>query len=166
MSIKVNTFKDIITQPLAPYKFLVEIPDFGDTAIVVQSTVFPSEQMRTTTLYIQGEPILYPTVPENSHLWPITVPDNESGDLFTFFENKKRRLWNQKIGALTPDLWETVKVYARTLDDKNVLAAIMHGAWIVGRQDVQLSASDPTINWQWQYAFRFNWLEDVSDLNK
>lgn len=164
MSVKVPAFRSIITQPLAVHKFLVDIPGFGENAIVVQATALPGEQLRDQILYIQGEPVYYPTTAQTSHLWPFSVPENENGDISAFFERKKSAIWNQKAGTISPPTWEAIKIYARDLQDNPVLACILHGCWIQGRQDVQLSQQDPTVNWMWQWAFRFQWIENAENL--
>lgn len=69
MSIKISTFTNVISNPMNTHNFALDIPGFEDYAITVQSTTFPSEQLRTTVLYMDGEEVRYPTIPQNSGTW-------------------------------------------------------------------------------------------------
>lgn len=160
MSVKVQTFANIITNPLNVHNFYVVIPD-ADLAEIVRSTSFPGEQLREVTLYSHGESVVYPTLPENSGTWSFSIPESDDGKVRRQFEALKSRLYNQKTGALNVDTWYDVQVMARDLNDNPVFGVILHGCWIRGRGDVSLDASNPTNNWNWDYQFRYQWREDM-----
>ena len=107
MSRKVDTFRQQIANPQNIHNFLVDIPELGAYGITIQSTSYPSEMARVTTLYIAGEPISYPTVPENSHRWPIRIPENDSGTAYSLCEGLRKKWWDQKTGAITVDTANT-----------------------------------------------------------
>lgn len=160
MSLKLNSFAQIITQPLNIHKFVVDIPGVTTAGIVVSSTSFPSEKLRYVTLHYQGEEIRYPTIPQNDHSWRFKVPESDSGEIRRQLDSLKSS-WNQKTGILLPSLWKAVTVTARDLQENLVFKVILHGAWMIGRDNVELNNSDPTRNWEWDYEMCYQWLEDV-----
>lgn len=162
MSLKVKTFTSIITNPLNIHNFVVDIPGF-DYSMLVASTVFPSEKLREVILHYQGEEIHYPTIPNNTHHWDVRLPENDDGKVRTALETIKARYYSQTAGTFTPQTWLNVPVYARDLNNNEVFHTILHGAWLQGRDDVQLDNSDPSKNWNWQYRFVFQWIEDGAD---
>lgn len=164
MSVKVQAFANIITNPLNIHNFLVKIDDV-DLDLIVQSTVFPSESLRTITLYVHGEPVRYPTLPENSGSWSVRVPENDNGIVKQTFEKLKSSMWNQKTGVFTPKKWKNVQIFARDLADNIVFSVILHGVWLKGRNDVNLANDNPANNWNWDYQFVYNWIEDVDYKN-
>lgn len=164
MSLKIKTFASIITQPLAIHNFYIEIPGASTTSIVVSATSFPSEKMREIKLYYQGEEIRYPTLPQNSGEWKFKVPESDSGIIRRELDEIKAKRYNQKLGTMLPYKWKDITVIARDLNQNPVFKVILHGAWLIGREDVPLDNSDPTKSWQWDYAWKYQWIEDV-DLN-
>lgn len=164
MSLKLNAFATIITNPLNIHNFLVDIPGAPNGSIVVASSVFPSEKLREVKLHYQGEEIRYPTIAGNDGIWKVTVPEADSGIVRRELDSLKSKMWNQKTGIFVPQLWKAVTVTARNLQLEPVFKAILHGCWLLGRDQVTLDNSDPTKNWNWDYEFRFQWIEDV-DLN-
>lgn len=166
MSLKVNTFASIITNPMNVHNFVVSIPGVTNGSIVVSSTTFPSEKLREIILHYQGEEIVYPTLPKNDHSWKVKVPESDSGIIKKEFDVLKKKSYNQKTGLFTPTKWKDVPVVARDLAGNEVFKVILHGVWIVGRESVDLNNSDPTKNWEWDYEFRYQWLEDVDSNNQ
>lgn len=164
MSRKIQTFSSIITQPMNVHNFHVSIPGFEDYALIVQSTTFPSEQMRMTNLYVQGEEVRYAVTPSNAGTWSVNVPETDSGLIRSTLDSLKSAMWDQKSGNLSVSAaqWFDITVTARDLNSEPSFQCILHGCWIVGRGDVNLSQQDPTANWRWDYQFRYNWLEDVA----
>lgn len=166
MSLKVNQFVNVITNPLNIHNFVIDIPGADATNLVVQATAFPSEQLQEVTLHFQGEEIRYPTIPKNSHSWRIKVPENDDGKIKNELEKLKSAMWNQKTGIFIPKTWKNIPVYARDLAGNIVFKVILHGAWLVGRSDVSLDNSNPNANWSWDYEFRYQWIEDSKGSNK
>lgn len=160
MSRKVNKFASIITNPLNIHNFVVDIPGF-EYSILVSSTSFPSEKLRTVTKYYQGEKIDYPTIPELGGSWEFTIPENDNGIIKKKLDSFKSKMWDQKSGIFVPNLWKNVTVTSRQLDDTEVFSVILHGAYLLGRNSVNLKNSDPTASWDWDYQFRYQWIEDV-----
>lgn len=164
MSRKVDTFRQQIANPQNIHNFLVDISELGAYGITIQSTSYPSEMARVTTLYIAGEPISYPTVPENSHRWPIRIPENDSGTAYSLCEGLRKKWWDQKTGAITVGLnnpYQDIVVYARDLNSNINFQVKLKNAWCMGRSDVQLDQSDPSQNWKWDYMFCFDYIEDM-----
>lgn len=164
MSRKVNTFASIITQPLNVHNFYVDIPGVTTASIVVSAADFPSEKMRKMILHFQGEEIRYPTIPSNQGEWKIKVPENDKGEIRRQLDSLKSARWDQKSGILSPTKWFDPIITARDLQLNPVFSCIMHGAWLVGRDQLNLSNADPTKNWEWDYEFCYQWIEDI-DLN-
>lgn len=165
MSRKVQQFANVITQPLNIYNFAIEIPSIQFSNIV-QSTTFPSEKLRIMTLYTHGEKVQYPSIPENGGQWTIKIPENDSGLIRREFEALKSRCWNQMTGLLTPPKWFNISVSSRDLADNLVFSAVLHGCWIMGRNDVSLSNQDVSTSWAWDYVFMYQWLEDKDHNNQ
>lgn len=159
MSRKINAFHSVINNPLNMHNFEVQIPGFN-YAIVVQSTQFPSEKMRTVVLYTYGEEVRYPTLPQNDGNWPIQVPDSDTGVIRESLDSLKAEMYDQTSGLLTPPDMYDIEVRARDLENTVIFKTIMHMAWIEGRDSVNLANNDPTKPWMWDYRFRYNWLED------
>lgn len=165
MSLKVNQFAAIITNPLNVHNFAISIPDAGIASIVVSASAFPSEKLQEVKLHYQGEEIIYPTIAKNDHSWKIKVPENDDGKLRRELDKLKSKSWNQKTGIFVPSTWSTVKVHARDLANNIVFSTILHGAWLVGRDQVELANDDASKNWEWDYEFRYQWLEDKDGTN-
>ena len=163
MSRQVDIFRQQIVQPLNIHNFLVDIPELGEYGLTIQSTQFPSERTRVVNLAVSGEQIQYPTVPETSHEWTFTIPENESGRAREILEGMRRRYWDQEAGTLNLSLnnpYERIRIYARDLNRRIVFSTQLHWAWVLGRQDVSLDQNAPTTPWNWQYAFRYDYLVD------
>lgn len=163
MSRKVDSFRKFIPNPLNVHNFLVDIPGIGEYGLVVQSTSFPSERARTTQLFIAGERVTYPTVPDNSHSWAVTVPESDGGVTKQKFDALIDKYWDQKTGAITVNMaspFDQVIVYARDLNGNEVFKCTLVNCWLQGRDDVALDASNPENNWKWQYTFVFDYILD------
>lgn len=130
--------------------------------MIVQSTTFPSETARQTLLYAEGETVRYETIPQNSGAWTVRVPEAETGLIFNTLMAKRRRAWNQVTGVLVPQEWETVTVAARDLASNQTFLVKLHGVWLAGRGDITLSRQAVETNWQWDFAFVYQWIEDVN----
>ena len=165
MSLKVNTFASIITNPLNIHKFVVSIPDASVSSIVVASSSFPSEKLQEVVLHYQGEEIVYPTIPKQDHSWKISVPENDSGSIRRELDKLKTKMWNQQTGIFLPSTWSSVEVTARDLSENPVFKVRLIGAWLVGRDSVSLSNDDATKNWNWDYEFRYQYIIDVDSDN-
>jgi len=161
MSRKIQNFINIITTPLNIHNFEVSIPGF-DYPFIVQSTTFPTETMRTVVLYTFGEEVRYPTIPQNSGNWRIQVPDNDNGDIREALDAFKNRRWDQLSGIMDGSSidWDDIVVKARDLNNQVVFQSTLVGAWLQGREEVQLNNSDPTQAWKWDYTFRYQYIID------
>lgn len=160
MSTKVQTFANIITQPLNTHNFHVSIPEINYD-VLVESTTFPSRKLQSVTLWFQGEPIKYPTLPGETQEWTVTLPESENGVVRKDFESLLAKTYDQKSGLLHTKKWKNIVVTARDLEDNVVFSSILHGAWIAGRSDVNLSSQAVTEPWKWQYSFIYQWIEDI-----
>lgn len=165
MSLKVNQFAAVITNPLNIHNFAVSIPDADIASLIVSSSAFPTEKLQEIKLYFQGEEIIYPTIAKNDHSWKIKVPENDDGKVRAELDKLKSKFWNQKTGIFIPNTWSNVIVNARDLAQNIVFSTILHGAWLVGREQVELQNNDATKNWEWDYEFRYQWLEDKNGSN-
>lgn len=162
MSLKIQQFTSVIANPMNVHNFQVHIPGFDDYSIIVQSTSFPQERMRQTNLYVAGEQIRYATVPQNGGTWNINVPEDDNGTISRIFQAKKAQLWDQETGMLAVSAadWENIRVVARDLEGTPSFDVTLMGCWIVGANDVNLNAQDPTTNWRWDYQFVYQWIKD------
>lgn len=166
MSRKVQQFANIITQPLNTYNFHVNIPE-ANFSMIVESTQFPSEQLREVVLYYKGEEIRYPAIPQNSHQWSFNIVENDSGAIRRQFDALKSSRYNQSTGLLVARPWRDVQIFARDMADNPVFSCILHGAWCKGRGDgPSLNANSVTDSWKWTYQFVFQWIEDVDHNNQ
>lgn len=164
MSRKVQQFANVITQPLNIYNFDISIPAINFSS-VVQASTFPSEKLQIMTLFTHGEQVQYPSIPKNGGQWQVTLPESDSGIIRREFEAIKSNMWNQKTGLLTPPKWYDISVIARDLADNPVFSGVLHGCWIMGRNDVNLNAQDVQTSWKWDYMFIYQWLEDKDHNN-
>lgn len=163
MSRKVDTFRQFISNPQNTHNFFVDIPGIGEYGMVVQSTSFPSETARQTVLFVAGERVIYPTVPDNSHSWTVVVPEGDGGQTRAKFEALRKKYWDQKSGAITVNQgvpFDRVNVYARDLNGNVSFSVTLVNCWLAGRGDVQLDQSNPENNWKWNYAFVFDYILD------
>lgn len=165
MSLKVNQFAGVITNPLNIHNFAVSIPDADIASLIVAAASFPTEKLQEVKLYFQGEEIVYPTIAKNDHSWKIKVPENDDGKVRAELDRLKSKSWNQKTGIFIPASWSNVSVFARDLAGNVVFSTILHGAWLLGRDQVDLQNNDATKNWEWDYEFRYQWLEDKNGSN-
>lgn len=164
MSIKISTFTNVISNPMNTHNFALDIPGFEDYAITVQSTTFPSEQFRTTVLYMDGEEVRYPTIPQNSGTWGFNVPETDDGSIGAALNAIKAQMWNQKSGAFTPDisLWRDITVTCRDLNSVESFCVVLHGAWLQGHNDIQLNKQSVETNFRYDWVVRYQWLEDLN----
>lgn len=165
MSLKVNEFRQFIANPQNTHNFEVVIPGLDEYAFTIQSTTFPGENTRVTQLYTAGEPIWYPTISETSHQWGIRIPEGDEGTAFRRMEDLRRRYWDQRNGTMNVIDWDDYIVKARDLNGNVNFHVVLHGCWVQGRGTggIQLDASNPTNNWQWDYTIVFQWIEDKHD---
>ena len=161
MSVKINAYIEKLGNPLTRHNFVVRSPLLGGIEMLVASTTFPTEQMRDVTLYYLGERIKWPTIPENSGVWTVNVPEGEDGQVYVALGKQKGLIWNQKMGVLIPGVKSQIEVVARTVNDAEVFKVILHGGYIKGPSDVDLDNSDPTQAWRWNFTFSYDWIEDV-----
>lgn len=166
MSIKAQTFARIITNPMNLHKFRIDVPDI-DYTVIIESSTFPAQgAYREIDLWIQGEKVAYPGLPENGGQWGFKIPEADSGIIKKEFDKKFAAFYNQKTGLFTPHKWDDIVVTCLDLSDKDVFSVVLHGAWILKRGDLSLDASRAEAAAKWDYTFVYNWLEDneVPDL--
>lgn len=165
MSRCINKFASVITQPLNIYNFKIVIKNIVDEVnqdilLTVQSTSFPAETLRETTLNFKGEEIHYPAKPTTGGDWTFTIPENDKGSIAMELDRLKHATYDQKTGVMTPQLWYNVEVMQLDLSDNIVKSAILHGCWLKGRDNTNLDTSNVTNSWSNTYTFRYTWLED------
>ena len=167
MSRKINTFAGIITQPLNVYNFVIKINAKGVDAInndilqTVQSTTFPTEQLREMTLNYRGEVITYPAKPQNGGDWSFTIPENDGGQIRKELDKLKNHIYDQQTGVMTPMPWFDVEVMQLDLQENKVFSVVLHGCWLKGRSNAQaLNQSEVSTSWTNDYAFHYTWIED------
>lgn len=163
MSRKVDAFRTQIANPQNIHNFELVIDGLDEYAITVQSTTYPSEMSRVTTLSAAGELVTYPTVPDNSHRWYITIPENDDGIAYKKLEGLRAKYWNQQTGGITANQatpYQDIEVRARDLNGNLDFRVVLKNAWCMGRNDVNLDQSTPETNWKWTYQFAFDYLED------
>ena len=124
------------------------------------------EKLQKVTLHFQGEEVRYPTIPKNDGVWKVKVPETDSGVIKKELDALKSKLYSQKTSIFTPKLWTDVNVTARDLEGNEVFRVVLHGVWLVGRETVELNNSDPTKNWEWDYEFCYQWIEDSDAKNQ
>lgn len=159
MSIRAVEFARVITNPLNIYNFEVKIPGF-DYAMIVESTTFPAEQSREMKLTRQGEDIYYRAKPVVGGKWNVKVPENDDGKVRYSMEKLIRDAWEQKSGALRPEKWLDIDIFARDQADNIVFHSVLHGCWLQQRNSVSLNTADVTSNWAWDFQFVYCWIED------
>lgn len=159
MSHKINTFVQYIATPANTHNFRVEIPELDSYSFVVQSTSMPSEQMRMTQLYVQGEVVRYPAVPQNAGNWGFNIPDSDDFEVARRLDEYRARFWDQQTGSLNASatLWSAVNIYLRDLNSQERYQCTLHGCWLQGRGDVRLSQSTPETALTWDYTLVYQY---------
>ena len=166
MSRKINTFASFITQPLNVYNFEIRIKSINDKVdetvlMVVKSTSIPTEKMRKMEKYFQGEKITYQAKPEVGGEWTISLPEGDRAQVKKELDRLKHKCYDQRTGMLTPQPWYNIEVYQKDLQDNIVLSVLLHGCWLVGRNDQQLKTEDVSSSYEWSYTFQYQWIEDI-----
>ena len=173
MSQKIQAFTQIITTPQNVHNFSLTfeqsgplmpqslLDEFNAVSVIVQSTSMPTDQMRATTLYAHGEEIRWPAVPHNSGNWWFNIPESDTGEIGAILQRLRAELWDSRTGAMSANAmqWFNVRVTANDLNSQANFSTLLHGCWLLGRQDVSLSQQNPEQNWKWDYQLRFQWLE-------
>lgn len=161
MSRKATAFAAVITNPLNIHNFQCYIPGVADEkTMIIESTNFPTEKFRMIRLWFQGEEVLYPGLPENDHSWKFRIPESDSVVVARVFKEIKDSMYNQKTGILSPTRFKDVEVRARDLNGNIVFSVVLHGAWLRGREAVQLTNNEPANSWKWDYEWIYDWIED------
>lgn len=160
MSVKVNTFTELIANPQNTHNFRVSIPDIN-YSVLVESTTFPSQKLREVKLYFQGEAIKYPTLPEETTTWQVTLPEGEDAKVYKDFRDLASSLYDQKSGIVHVKRWKDVIVSAMDMAGNPVMSVVLHGAWLGGRDAVTLDSSAVETPWKWVYEFHYQWIEDL-----
>lgn len=163
MSLKAATFATTITNPMNTYNFQIVIPGVADNiTLCVQSTSFPARgKTRNVDLYVQGEKVSYPTLPENGGTWSFKIPDSDSGITRQTFKALLDEQYNEVTGEFFPHKWKNIDVFALDQPGNSVHHVILHGAWIQGQDNINLDASNPGTAWQDTYTFYYNYVENV-----
>ena len=163
MSLKAQEFANIIVQPANTYNFIVDIPGVA-MDLLVESTSYPAEKLGTTSLHYQGEEVPYPVIPKMAGKWSVKVPESDTGIVRESFDAIKSKHWNQKTGLLNPvGIYRDITVTARDMADNHIFKVVLHRAFILGRNQVQLDNSRPEGTWHWDYEFQYTWIEDISE---
>lgn len=161
MSRKVTAFAAVITNPLNIHNFVCTIPGLpNQKAMIIESTTFPTEKFREIKLWFQGEPVIYPTLPETDNKWRFKIPEADSATISRDLQAIKKAMYNQKTGILIPGKFQDIEVTARDLAGNHVFSVILHGAWLKGRDAVNLANNNPSESWKWDYEWVYDWIED------
>lgn len=161
MSIKVQNFAKIITNPLNVHNFVVKIEGVVlGFDLLVRSTTFPSEEKRVVVLHVAGEEVRYPTIPKNNGSWAFQIPENDDGKIYQIFKNLSDEIYDQKTGQIKSTSLKDIEIFARDLQDNVVFSTVLKGAWIQSRGEVALSNQDPAQNWNWDFKFVYQWIQD------
>ena len=165
MSRRINKFASIITQPLNIYNFEIRIKSLVDEVnpdilLTVQSTQMPAEQFRETTLQYQGETITYQAKPQLSGDWTFTIPEGDRGQIREELDRLKDAVYDQKSGAMIPQMWYDIEIFQKDLSDNIVFSSVLHSCWLKGRGNTDLKTEDVSSNWQLTYTFHYTWLEE------
>ena len=138
MSNKTQAFLSVLGNPQNTHNFQVTVPQLSGIEILVSSTSFPTEKLRTITMYFQGEPVRFPTIPENEGIWNCGIPESESAKVFGRFMQHRGLIYNQRTGSFLPPVRQVIRVAARDLADNECFAVKMHGAFFIQRNAVDL----------------------------
>lgn len=162
MSRKAAQLAAIITNPLNVHNFVCIIEGFStEKALIIESTTFPTEKFREITLWIQGEKVIFPTLPESENRWKFKIPESDSVTVHRDLTAIKGSMYNQKTGRFTPTRFKSIEVIARDLADNNLFSVRMHGAWLKGRDSASLANNNPSESWKWDYEWVYDWIEDI-----
>ena len=180
MSQKIQTFTQIITTPANIHNFGISfeqsgplmpqslLDEFNDVSMIVQSTSMPSDNMRTTSLWMHGEEVRYAAVPQNSGQWGFNIPESEDGAIASILERIRQHLWDERTGAMSASAlqWFNIRITSNDLNTQASFSTLLHGCWLIGRNDVQMSMQSPEQNWKWDYMVRYQWLEKLNHRGK
>jgi len=163
MSLKCNTMCNIITNPMPSWNFTVSIPGMeADFTEIVESTEFPSQgPHRPIELWYKGEKITYMGLPENGGEWKFSIPEGDGGQVAQQFKKLFDRQYDQKTGKFTPGGWRDVQVSMNNGEGTPVMTVVLHATWLKSRSNVNLDATKPDGYAKWDYAFCYNWVEDL-----
>lgn len=162
MSQKVAKMRAAIANPLNTHNFLVNIPEFGEYNFLVQSAALPGVSARSTQLFIAGEPVAWPTVPEYGHVWSCKLPENDAGTMRKLIDQLWAKYWDEKTGkmlvnALNP--FQTISVTMRDLNDNPVFSFYLRNAWLEGWDDISLDQSQPATSAVWSLKFHYDYFD-------
>lgn len=169
MSLKVNTFRKMLGNPLNTHNFLVSIPRLQDVQMLVTATNFPTEALRQYVLQFQGEDVRFPSLPSNGGTWSCTLPEGEYAKVYKSIVREHALNYQQDTGALTvwtvDDLFD-IEVKPRglraglALKDADVpFSVVLHDCYLTGMGEVALSAGGATSAWNWTLNFAYTWIE-------
>lgn len=162
MSRRVDTFKSTFGSPLTVNNFRVSIPRIDDRCqMIVQSTTFPTDKLRILYVRYFGETLGYPSLPENSHSWKCTIPEDSQGRAFKELVVGRRIWYEQYTGLLLlpTSLGFNIDVAMLAPDGSDLFKVKLWNAFIVGADPVQLSANGATTPFQWDIEFYFDWVQ-------
>lgn len=181
MSIKATKFQELLGNPMNTFNFMVVITDPSDNLnkvqILVNSTTFPSEELQEFTCHFMGERVKFPSIPTNNGVWNCSVVEAEAAKVFDAFVGHYSKVYNQKTGQLSHiSMYDkfTVDIYGCGLngdiseggDNQKKVGVRLHGAFLKGKGDVQLDNSNATGVWMWNFAFSYDWIEDIQPDNR
>ncbi len=100
MSIKTNTFRQMLGRPLNTHNFFISIPTMSDVELLVSSTTFPTEKLGSKTLFYQGEAINFPTMPQRGGDWSCTLSEGEYAKVYRSASLEYKTNFLQDLGVL------------------------------------------------------------------
>ncbi len=169
MSRKVDLFKSNFGSPLTINNFLVEVPalpgkDGERVSVIVQATSMPQEKLRVTNVVYFGENIGYPAIPENSHRWRVSIPENTEGMSFKTCM-KARNLWYEQYSGmlLVPtSLGQTINV--KMIDPVTgdmIFGVKLWNAFILGIEPLDLRSDGATTPLILNAEFYYDWIQNL-----
>lgn len=165
MSRSVDTFKSNFGRPVPISHFRVSIPGIDKcTEMMVQSTSFPTEKMRVIAMHYWGETQLYPAIPDSSHRWKCTIPENEQGRTFRDI-CKQQRLWYEPITGLMlipNSIGQNITISLLDYNHKEITKAILVNSFIIGTDDVNLNAQSSTTALTYNVEFAYDWIRHTT----
>jgi hypothetical protein len=185
MSRKVTIFKNIIPQPLTTHNFLITIPGTTSLQFIVESATYPAIKLGDVAIPFRGGKIYRPTQPEYDGVWRVLIPESELGTLTSEIWGiqsviarsgsdapARMKGFSMYFGDVTTakkskeGKYRSITVHVLNGLDIPVLGFKLHGAWLKGRDSVQLNGNDPTNAWKWPLEFRYTSVEEIGvDIN-
>lgn len=163
MSRKADLFRTVIAYPMTVYQFLAIIQGSPQVSMLIESATYPSVKLGEVAIPFKGEFIYRPTRVESDKTWRIRVPDNL---LFTI---RRELVANHATVYDHSGVFEGRKNITFLMINSSMIpvpAFTLKGAWIKGRDAVNLDTSDVTDVFKWNVEIKFAAIVENELLNK